>query len=45
MPLNGHLDLDDGGKLVDQTLYYSMIVGLLYLTTYRLDIVFSVYMC
>lgn len=39
MPLNGHLDLDGGGKLVDQTLYYSMIVGLLYLTAYRLDLV------
>ena len=25
MPSNGHLDLDEGGKTVDQTLYRSMI--------------------
>jgi hypothetical protein len=45
MPSNGHLDLDDGGKLVDQTLYHSLIGSLLYLTTSRLDIRFSVCMC
>ena len=32
MPTNGHLDLDEGGKSVDQTLYRSMIGSLLYLT-------------
>jgi hypothetical protein len=42
MPTNGHLDLDEGGNPVDQTLYRSMIGSLLYLTTYRPDIMFSV---
>jgi hypothetical protein len=37
MPTNGHLDLDDGGKSVDQKLYRSMIGSLLYLTTSRLS--------
>ena len=45
MPSNGHLDLDEGGKSVDQTLYRSMIGSLLYLTTSRPDIMFSVCMC
>jgi hypothetical protein len=45
MPSNGYLDLDEGGKPVDQTLYHSMIGSLLYLTTSRLDIMFSVCMC
>jgi hypothetical protein len=45
MPLNGHLDLDEQGKSVDQTLYYSMIGSLLYLTASRPDIMFSVCMC
>ena len=44
MPTNGHLDLDEGGKLVDQTLYCSMIGSLLYLTTSRPSIIFSVCM-
>jgi hypothetical protein len=35
MPSNEHLNLDEGGKLVDQTLYYFMISILLYLTTSR----------
>ena len=30
MPTNGHLDLDEGGNKVDQTLYRSMI-GSLYI--------------
>jgi hypothetical protein len=42
MPSNGHLDLDKGGKPVDQTLYRSMIGSLLYLTASRPDIMFSV---
>ena len=45
MPSNGYLDLDEGGKSVDQTLYRSMIGSLLYLTTSRPDIMFSVCMC
>jgi hypothetical protein len=45
MPSNGYLDLDEGGKLVDQTLYHSMIGNLLYLTASRSDIMFSVCMC
>ena len=45
MATNGHLDLDEGGKSVDQTLYHSMIGSLLYLTAYRPDIMFSVCMC
>jgi predicted aconitase with swiveling domain len=45
VPSNGHLDLDEGGKSVDQTLYRSMIGSLLYLTTSRPNIMFSVYMC
>ena len=45
MPSNGYLNLDDGGKLVDQTLYCSMIGSLLYLTASRPDIMFSVCMC
>ena len=45
MPTNGHLDLDEEGNPVDQTLYHSMIGSLLYLTTSRPDIMFSVCMC
>ena len=45
MPSNRHLDLDEGGKTVDQTLYRSVIDGLLYLTTSRPDIIFSVCIC
>jgi hypothetical protein len=45
MPTNGHLDLDEGGNPIDQTLCRSMIGSLLYLTAYRPDIMFSVCMC
>jgi hypothetical protein len=45
MPTNGHLNLDEGGNPVDQTLYRSMIDSLLYLTSSRPDIMFSVCMC
>ena len=45
MPSNGHLDLDERSKLVDQSLYRSMIGNLLYLTASRPDIIFSVCMC
>jgi hypothetical protein len=44
MPTNGHLDLDEGGNPVNQTLYSSMISSLLYLTASRSDIMFSVCM-
>ena len=42
MSSNGHPNLDEGGKSVDQTLYRSMIGSLLYLTASRPDIMFSV---
>ena len=45
MPSNRHLDLDEGGKSVDQTLFHSMIGSLLYLTASRPNIMFSVYVC
>jgi hypothetical protein len=45
MPSNGHLDLDKGGKSIDQTLYRSMIGSLLSLTASRPDIMFSVCAC
>jgi hypothetical protein len=45
MATNAHLDLDEGGNLVDLKLYSSMIDSLLYLTVSRSDIMFSVCMC
>ena len=42
---NGHLDLDEGGNPVDKTLNRSMIGSLLYFTTSRPNIMFSVCMC
>ena len=45
MPSNRHFDRDEGGKSVDQTLYHSMIGSLLYLTSSRPNIMFSVCMC
>jgi hypothetical protein len=45
MATNAHLDLDEGGKLVDLKLYRSMIGSLLYLTVSRPDIIFIVCMC
>jgi hypothetical protein len=45
MATNAHLDLDEGGNSVDLNLYKSMIGILLYLTTSRPDIMFSVCMC
>jgi hypothetical protein len=45
MPTNGHLDLNDEGKVVDTKAYRSMIGSLLYLCASRPDIMFSVYMC
>jgi hypothetical protein len=45
MGTNGHLDLDTGGKSVDQTVYRSMIASLLYLCASRPNIMLSVCMC
>jgi hypothetical protein len=45
MGTNGHLDLDTGGKYVDQKVYRSMIGSLLYLCASELDIMLSVCVC
>jgi hypothetical protein len=45
MGTNGHLDLDTGGKSIDQKVYQSMIGSLLYLCASRPDTMLSVYMC
>jgi hypothetical protein len=45
MGTNGHLDLDTGGKSVDQKVYQSMIGSLLYLCASRPNIMLSVRMC
>jgi hypothetical protein len=45
MGTNGHLDLDMGGKSVDQKGYHSIIGSLLYLYASRPDIMLSVCMC
>jgi hypothetical protein len=45
MATNAHLNLDVESKLVDQSLYRSMIGSLLYLTASRSDIMFSVCLC
>jgi hypothetical protein len=43
--INGHLDLDEGGKPIYLELYRSMIGSLLYLTASKPDIMFSVCIC
>jgi hypothetical protein len=45
MGTNGHLDLDTGGKFIDQKVYRSMIGFLLYLCASQPDIMLSVCMC
>jgi hypothetical protein len=45
MGTNIHLNLDMGGKSVDQKVYRSMIDSLLYLCASRPDIMLSVCMC
>jgi hypothetical protein len=45
MPTNGHLDLNEEGKFVDQKVYRSMINSLFYLCASRTDIMHSVCMC
>jgi hypothetical protein len=45
MGTDGHVDLNKGGKSVDQKAYRSMIGALLYLYASRPDIMLSVCMC
>jgi hypothetical protein len=45
MGTNGHLDLDMGGKSVDQKVYRSIIGSLIYLCASMPDIILSVCMC
>jgi hypothetical protein len=45
MRTNGSLDSDTSGNMVDQTMYWSMIGSLLYVTASRPDVMFSVCMC
>ena len=45
LPTNGHLDLDDRGKVMGTKVYHSMIGSLLYLCASRPDIMLSVWMC
>jgi hypothetical protein len=45
MGTDGHLDLNKGGKFVDQKAYRSMIGSSLYLCASRPDIMLSVCMC
>jgi hypothetical protein len=45
MGTDGHLDLNAGGKSVDQKIYQSMIGSLLYLCVSRPNIMVSVCMC
>jgi hypothetical protein len=45
MPSNGHLDLNEEGKSIDQKVYRYMIGSLLYLCASRPDIILSVCMC
>jgi hypothetical protein len=45
MGTDGHVDLNKGGKSIDQKAYRSMIGSLLYLCASRLNIMLSVCMC
>jgi hypothetical protein len=45
MVSNEHLDLNIGGKSVDQKVYQCMIGSLIYLCAFRLDIMHLVCMC
>jgi hypothetical protein len=45
MATNGHLDLDEGGTIVDQKLFRSIIDSLLYIIAFSPDVMFSVCMC
>jgi hypothetical protein len=43
--INEHLDIDVGGKSVDQKVYRAMIISLLYLCASQRDIMVSICMC
>jgi hypothetical protein len=43
--INENLDSDASGNMVDQKMYRSMIGSLLYVTTSRPDVMFSICMC
>jgi hypothetical protein len=45
MATNGHLDLDEGGTIVDQKLFRSIIGCLLYIMASRPTVMFRVCMC
>src|SRR5579859_2939724 len=45
MGTSGSLEIDEKGNMVDQKLYRSMIGSLIYVTTSRPDVMFSVCMC
>jgi hypothetical protein len=45
MGTDGHVDINKGGKSIDQKTYRSMMGSLLYLCASRLDIMLSVCMC
>jgi hypothetical protein len=45
MPSNGHIDLNEEGKIIDQKIYRSMIGSLLYLCASRHDVILSLCMC
>jgi hypothetical protein len=45
MSTNGHLNLDVGGKSVDQKVYHSIISSLPYLCASMPDIMFNIYLC
>jgi hypothetical protein len=45
MGINGSFDSDASGNMVDQIIYRSTIGSLLYVTTSRSDVMFSVCMC
>jgi hypothetical protein len=45
MGINGHLDIDMGGKSIYQKVYRSTIESLLYLCAFRPDIMLSMCMC
>jgi hypothetical protein len=45
MGTNGSLDSNASSNMMDKKMYWSMIESLLYVTTSRLDVMFSVCMC
>jgi hypothetical protein len=45
MATNGHLDFDEGGTIVDQKLFRSIIGSLLYIIASKSKVMFSVCMC